>query len=132
MEEHRKPTHLPTASRPKNLTEIESNLEKSSRIKSELIICEYEIYAETQFVGWTIDDLGVFNKIIMYPPEKGILSKEMSQIAKEFSNSIVNKKVFLNNDNNDEEDKLKNNIENDNNKENIENKKDKEKKKKLN
>lgn len=100
-------------------------------IKSELIICEYEIYAETQFVGWTIDDLGVFNKIIMYPPEKGILSKEMIQIAKEFSNSIVNKKVFLNNDNNDEEDKLKNNIENDNNKENIESKKDREKKKKI-
>ena len=37
MEEHRKPTHLPTASRPKNLTEIESNLEKPSLIKSELI-----------------------------------------------------------------------------------------------
>ena len=37
MEEHRKPTHLPTASRPKNLTEIESNLEKPSRITSELI-----------------------------------------------------------------------------------------------
>ena len=37
MAEHRKLTHLPTTSRPKNLTEIESNIDKPSRIKSELI-----------------------------------------------------------------------------------------------
>ena len=67
-------------------------------IKSEFVICQYEIYAESQFIGLSIDDLGVFLKVILYPPEKGILMKNFDEINKEFSNSLVNKKVFLNSD----------------------------------
>ena len=65
-------------------------------IKSDLIICEYDIYVESQFVGWFKEELGVFNKVILYPPEKGILIPDIDNISKEFLNSLVIKKIFLN------------------------------------
>ena len=37
-------------------------------MKTDLIICEYDIYIESQFVGWFKEELGVFNKILVYPP----------------------------------------------------------------
>ena len=72
-------------------------------IKSELVICEYDIYVESQFVGWFKEELGVFNKILIYPPEKGILLPDMENISKEFLNSLIIKKIFLNNDIKDDE-----------------------------
>ena len=65
-------------------------------IKSDLIICEYDIYVESQFVGWFKEELGAFNKVILYPPEKGILIPDIDNISKEFLNSLVIKKIFLN------------------------------------
>ena len=67
-------------------------------IKSDLLICEYEIYAESQFAGFSLDELGVFLKIIIFPPEKGILLKKFEDINKVFSNALLNKKIFLNSD----------------------------------
>ena len=64
---------------------------------SDFVTCEYEAYAEVQFPNWTIEELGVFLQILIYPPEKGIISKTIKQRALEFSNSILNKKVFLTN-----------------------------------
>ena len=66
-------------------------------IKSDLISNEYEVYAETQFSNLTAQELGVFLNILIFPPEKGILSKTISKIFEEFSESIINnKKIFLN------------------------------------
>lgn len=79
----------------------------SQSIKSDLLICEYEIYAETQFANWSSEELGVFKKLIIYPPEKGILSKDCENISKDFSNAIVNKKIFLNEDTVDNADEVK-------------------------
>ena len=62
---------------------------------SDFVNCEYEAYGEVQFPNWTVEELGVFLPIIIYPPEKGIISKTVSQKSLEFSNSIVQKKVFL-------------------------------------
>ena len=80
-------------------------------IKSNLINNEYEIYAESQFSNLTGDELGVFINVLIYPPEKGILSKTISKISKDFSDSIVNKKIFLNNESrdNDEDNEFGNN-----------------------
>lgn len=64
-------------------------------MKSEFVSCEYEAYAEVQFPNWNLEELGVFLQVLVYPPEKGILSKTVAQIATEFTNSIINKKVFL-------------------------------------
>ena len=66
-------------------------------IKSNYINCEYEAYAEVQFPNWTVEEIGVFLSIVIYPPEKGILSKTVASISKEFLNSKINKKVFLTN-----------------------------------
>ena len=67
-------------------------------IKTDFLHCEYEIYVESQFTRWSIEEfeLGVFMKVIMYPPEKGILPKNIENLSKEFSNGLVNKKIFLN------------------------------------
>ena len=62
---------------------------------SDFVTCEYEAYAEVQFPNWSIEELGVFLQILIYPPEKGIISKTVKQRILEFSNSILNKKVFL-------------------------------------
>ena len=64
---------------------------------SDFITCEYEAYAEVQFPNWSVEELGVFLQILIYPPEKGIISKTVRQKTIEFSNSILNKKVFLTN-----------------------------------
>ena len=72
-------------------------------VKSDLVICEYEIYIESQFVGWFKEELGAFNKILLYPPEKGILTQNIDNISKEFLNSIVIKKIFLNDEIKDDE-----------------------------
>ena len=78
-------------------------------IKSDLINNEYEVYAESQLSNLTADELGVFLSVLIYPPEKGILSKTISNISKEFSESIINnKKIFLDNETNDIESELEN------------------------
>lgn len=64
---------------------------------SDFVTCEYEVYAEVQFPNWSIEELGVFLQILIYPPEKGIISKTVKQRTIEFSNSILNKKIFLTN-----------------------------------
>ena len=66
-------------------------------IKSNYVNCEYEAYAEVQFPNWTVEEIGVFLSIVIYPPEKGILSKTVASISKEFINSKINKKVYLTN-----------------------------------
>ena len=91
----------------------------NSSIKNDLVICEYEIYVESQFVGWFKEELGVFNKIILYPPEKGILIPDIENISKDFLNSLVIKKILLNDNIKDDEiiliknKKSNNNINND-------------------
>jgi len=64
-------------------------------IKSDFVNCEYETYAEVQFPNWSAEELGVFLPIIIYPTDKGILSKTVSEISKEFINGIIKKKIFL-------------------------------------
>ena len=64
-------------------------------IKSDFINCEYEAYVEVQFPNWTVEELGVFLPILIYPTDKGILSKSVAEISKEFINGIIKKKVFL-------------------------------------
>ena len=73
-------------------------------IKSENISNEYEIYAESQIANLTADELGVFLMTIIYPPEKEKKKKTISNISQQFSNSIVNKKIFLNNESKDRDD----------------------------
>ena len=75
----------------------------TTSIKSDFVICEYDVYVESQFVGWFKEELGVFNKVLIYPPEKGILIPDMDNIKKEFLNSLVIKKIFLSDDNKEEE-----------------------------
>ena len=64
-------------------------------IKSKYINCEYEAYAEVQYPNWTVEEIGVFLSIIIYPPEKGILSKTVASIAQDFFNCTIKKKVYL-------------------------------------
>ena len=64
-------------------------------IKSDFVNCEYETYVEVQFPNWSAEELGVFLPIIIYPTDKGILSKTVSEISKEFINGIIKKKIFL-------------------------------------
>jgi hypothetical protein len=71
-------------------------------IKSDFINCEYEIYVEVQFPNWSVEELGVFLPIIIYPTDKGILSKTISEISKEFINGIIKKKIFLDSKSNEE------------------------------
>lgn len=66
-------------------------------IKSKYVNCEYEAYAEVQFPNWSVEEIGVFLPVLIYPPEKGDLSKTIASIAEQFLNSIINKKVFLTN-----------------------------------
>ena len=75
----------------------------TTSIKSDFVICEYDVYVESQFVGWFKEELGVFNKVLIYPPEKGILIPDMENIKKEFLNSLVIKKIFLSDDNKEDE-----------------------------
>lgn len=75
----------------------------TTSIKSDFVICEYDVYVESQFVGWFKEELGVFNKVLIYPPEKGILIPDMENIKKEFLNSLAIKKIFLSDDNKEDE-----------------------------
>ena len=72
-------------------------------IISDFVTCEYEAYGEVQFPNWSVEELGVFLPILIYPPEKGIVSKTVKQKSMEFSNSIVNKKVFLSSETKDDD-----------------------------
>ena len=109
-------------------------------IKSDLIINEYEVYAESQFSNLTAQEIGVFLNILIFPPEKGILAKNISKISEEFSESIINnKKIFLNdktkdNDSDfeykkDKNDKNKYDMETQTDKESIKSEQEKEKQK---
>jgi len=101
----------------------------TTSIKSDFVICEYDVYVESQFVGWFKEELGVFNKVLIYPPEKGILIPDMENIKKEFLNSLVIKKIFLSDDNKEDEIILgQSNKGNKNDNNNTKNKKGKEKK----
>ena len=101
----------------------------TTSIKSDFVICEYDVYVESQFVGWFKEELGVFNKVLIYPPEKGILIPDMENIKKEFLNSLVIKKIFLSDDNKEDEIILgQSNKENKNDNNNTKNKKGNEKK----
>ena len=115
--------------RNKNIIEL-----LTTSIKSDYVICEYDVYVESQFVGWFKEDLGVFNKVLIYPPEKGILIPDMENIQKEFLNSLVIKKIFLSEDKKEDEIILgqsnKGNKDDNNNNNNFKNKKGKEKKEK--
>jgi hypothetical protein len=95
----------------------------SQSIKSKLVICEYELYAESQFIGWSINELGVFLKVLIYPPEKGILMINSEDLNKEFSNGLMNKKIFLNNNEEDLPNKEKESENNDMDENNEENEK---------
>ena len=64
-------------------------------IKSDQITCEFEVYAETQYANITNDDLGVFLSVLIYPIEDGAVSKTVANLAKQFVNGILNKKIFL-------------------------------------
>jgi len=101
----------------------------TTSIKSDLVVCEYDVYVESQFFGWFKEELGVFNKLLVYPPEKGILTPNMEYISQEFLNSLVIKKIFLNSENKDDDIII--GKDNKNNKENKINKKGKEKKEKI-
>jgi hypothetical protein len=85
-------------SKNKNIIEL-----LTTSIKSDFVICEYDVYVESQFVGWFKEELGVFNKVLIYPPEKGILIPDMENIKKEFLNSLAIKKIFLSDDNKEDE-----------------------------
>ena len=111
-------------SKNKNIIEL-----LTTSIKSDFVICEYDVYVESQFVGWFKEELGVFNKVLIYPPEKGILIPDMENIKKEFLNSLVIKKIFLSDDNKEDEIILgQSNKGNKNDNNNTKNKKGKEKK----
>ena len=44
-------------------------LTPEASFKSDLVICEFDVYVESQFFGWFKEELGVFNKILK---EEGI------------------------------------------------------------
>ena len=62
-------------------------------LKSESISSKYEIYVESKFANVSIDDLGVFASAIIYPPEKGIISKF---VENKNVTEITNKTIYLN------------------------------------
>ena len=79
----------------------------NSSVNCDLVICEYEAYCAVQYPNWNDEELGVFIPVLIYPPVDGILSKSVEQISKQFNNSIINKKIFLNEISNNEDSKLK-------------------------
>ena len=68
-------------------------------IITDSILCEFEIYAESQYANLTNDDLGVFLSVLIYPIEDGIVSKKVQEFAKTFANGKLNKKFFLKGEN---------------------------------
>ena len=81
----------------------------NSSINSDLVICEYEAFAGVQYPNWNDEELGVFISVLIYPPKEGILSKTVRQIANNFNNSIINKKIFLSEAQNKEDSKKEKN-----------------------
>ena len=79
----------------------------NSSVNNDWLICEYEAYSAVQYPNWNDEELGVFIPVLIYPPVDGILSKSVEQISKQFNNSIINKKIFLNEISNNEDSKLK-------------------------
>ena len=67
----------------------------NSSVNCDLVICEYEAYSAVQYPNWNDEELGVFISVLLYPPIEGIVSKSVSQISKDFNQSIINKKIFL-------------------------------------
>ena len=65
-------------------------------MKCNYLSCEYEMYVEVQFSGWSSGELGCFINVLVYPPEKGIFLKETAEAVREFSNSLVCKKAYIN------------------------------------
>ena len=70
----------------------------SQSIQSDSIINKFEIYVESQLSNLSGEELGVFATAIIYPPEAGILSKTVKNKSKEFTESLINKKTFINSD----------------------------------
>lgn len=81
----------------------------NSSVNSDLVICEYEAFAGVQYPNWNDEELGVFISVLIYPPKEGILSKTVRQIANNFNNSIINKKIFLSEAQNKEDSKKEKN-----------------------
>ena len=67
----------------------------SQSIKSKYISCEYEMCVETKFKGWAQDELTVFIPVLLYPMEKCFITDEYENKNKSFIGSITNKKVFF-------------------------------------
>jgi len=78
----------------------------NSSVNCDLVICEYEAYCAVQYPNWNDEELGVFISVLLYPPTEGIVSKSVSQISKEFNKSIINKKIFLSQNENKENSKF--------------------------
>ena len=76
-----------------------SLLEQS--INSEHLSCRYEIFAESKYENVSFDVLGVFLPVLIYPPEKGVFLKVDENIIQSFENSLINKKIYLNDRSND-------------------------------
>ena len=69
----------------------------SQSIQSDSIINKFEIYVESQLTNLSGEELGVFSIALIYPPA-GILSKTVKNKSKEFTESLINKKTFINSD----------------------------------
>ena len=76
-----------------------SLLEQS--INSEHLSCRYEIFAESKYENVSFDELGAFLPVLIYPPEKGVFLKVDENIIQSFKNSLINKKIYLNDRSND-------------------------------
>ena len=72
-------------------------------MKCDYLTCEYEMYVEVQFSGWSAGELGCFINVLVYPAEKGILLKETAEAVKEFNNSLVCKKTYIDDKNHDDD-----------------------------
>ena len=79
----------------------------SQSIKSDSIINKFEIYVESQLANLSGEELGVFATALIYPPEEGILSKTVKNKSKEFNQSLVGKKTFINSDSMDDDSDFK-------------------------
>ena len=79
----------------------------SQSIQSDSIINKFEIYVESQFTNFSGEELGVFTTALVYPPETGILSKTVKNKSKEFTESLLNKKTFINSDSMDDDSDFK-------------------------
>jgi hypothetical protein len=79
----------------------------SQSIQSDSIINKFEIYVESQLTNLSGEEIGVFSTALIYPPEAGILSKTVKNKSKEFTESLINKKTFINSDSMDDDSDFK-------------------------